>query len=86
MDYGQIPSDNPQFIKIGDNFKVEEERHSKIVFLDLDGYESEFTLETVRNFSHHLMYISFPKYSPNHSDEGYNRRFHKKIMYYSTKP
>lgn len=34
---------------------------SKVVLINLDGYESEFNLEFVRNYKKHLMYISFPK-------------------------
>lgn len=31
------------------------------------------------------MYVSFPKFENRDVDEIYNKRMHKKIMYYSTK-
>lgn len=34
---------------------------SRIVFINLDGYESEFNIDVARTFNRHLMYISFPR-------------------------
>ena len=57
-----------------------------MLFLNLDGYESEFNLELMRNFEKHVMYVSLPRFDSTESDEGYNHRFHKKIMYSMNKP
>jgi hypothetical protein len=34
---------------------------SRVVLINLDGYESEYNLEIARNFKKHLLYVSFPK-------------------------
>jgi len=56
---------------------------SKIVLINLDGYESEFNLEVARNFKKHLMYISFPKEDAILTDlqKVYSKRLFKKLMF-----
>lgn len=61
---------------------------SRVVLINLDGYESEYNLELARNFKKHLLYISFPKEdvipleAPS-SDPAriHSRRFFKKLMF-----
>lgn len=57
------------------------------MFINLDGYESEFNIELAKNMDKHLMYVSFPKFD-NDGSEGYmgvNNRFFKKIFYKYTR-
>ncbi len=56
---------------------------SKVVFINLDGYQSEFNLEFVRNFKKHLLYVSFPKEQAklDGSKQIYSKRFFKKLMF-----
>lgn len=42
---------------------VKNENVSRIVFLNLDGYESEFNVDMAKYLYKSLMYISFPKES-----------------------
>lgn len=56
----------------------------KVVFLNLDGFESEYNLEFARSLRRNLMYISFPKedvHSKNENNLVYEKRFYKKLMY-----
>lgn len=62
--------------------------YSKVAFINLDGYESQFNLEFVRNFKKHLLYVSFPKEEAklDHNNEIFTKRFFKKMMFkYSQK-
>ena len=56
---------------------------SRVVFVNLDGYESEFNLEFVRNFKKHLLYLSFPKEEAklDETKKIYSSRFFKKLMF-----
>ena len=55
------------------------------MFLNLDGYESEFNLEFMRNYADNVMYASFPKFDKREDSKHYNYRFYKKIMYNFTR-
>lgn len=56
---------------------------SRTVFINLDGYESEFNLEFAKNMQNHLMYISFPKFDKSTDDHNlpFNNRFLKKLLF-----
>ena len=45
---------------------------SKIVFINLDGYESEFNINLAQYLWKNLMYVSFPKESASRSCESEN--------------
>lgn len=48
LDYASIKikteETEPKFIRIRDNRKLEEEQYSRIAFINLDGYESEYNI------------------------------------------
>lgn len=56
---------------------------SKVCFINLDGYESEYNLECARSFKRKMMYISFPKESiSDETDQvNYSKRMYKKMMF-----
>lgn len=56
---------------------------SKVAFINLDGYESEFNLEFVGNFKKHLLYVSFPKEEAKLDDtrQIHSKRLFKKLMF-----
>lgn len=56
---------------------------SRTVFINLDGYQSEFNLEFAKNMQNHLMYVSFPKFEKNAENVNmpFNNRFMKKILF-----
>ena len=41
---------------------------SKMVFINLDGYQSDFNVDMAKYLSKNVMYISFPKESNNKSE------------------
>ncbi len=46
-----------------------------MAFINLDGYESEYSLDVVKYLSRNMMYVSFPKESGNSREENKLREF-----------
>ena len=79
FDWSQVPAES---IPMMENTKSSY-NCSRVVLINLDGYESEFNLEFARNFKKHLLYVSFPKEEAKLNDlkQVYSQRFFKKLMF-----